>query len=238
MIYEHTDGDYRYLLNDSYVSDFEVDRWVSAFEPEYLKSQNRVSRVAKGRGITYFFSSGTTSFVLKHYYRGGLVRRISQDLYLWQGSDRSRAEQEIRLLDKLHQLDLPVPQPVASRVRRRGRFYQADLITTELVGAQSLSGVLYKQSMETTDWRKIGALIRRFHEHNVFHADLNAHNIMVNERGLFLIDFDNGSIRAGNSWKSSNLRRLERSLSKLKSLNSELNHDQACWDQLVRGYKE
>ncbi len=58
----------------------------------------------------------------------------------------------------------------------------------------------------------------RFHRAGVWHADLNAHNVMIAPDGLYLIDFDRGeSARAcyGSMAAMANLQRLRRSLLKL-----------------------
>ena len=88
-------------------------------------------------------------------------------------------------------------------------------------------------------WQTIGACIRRFHDASVYHADLNARNILIDSQSklVYLIDFDKGCIRhLGESWKASNLARLQRSLLKFKSLNQVFYFDQQNWDALLDGY--
>ena len=65
-------------------------------------------------------------------------------------------------------------------------------------------------------WHAIGSCVRRFHDAGVCHADLNAHNVLLDaDGGVHLVDFDRGSIRAPGAWRTANLARLERSLAKL-----------------------
>src|SRR6185312_24099 len=59
-------------------------------------------------------------------------------------------------------------------------------------------------------------VVGRFHRAGIWHADLNAHNVLVSPAGLHLIDFDRGRQRApAAGWRLANLRRLRRSLLKL-----------------------
>jgi tRNA A-37 threonylcarbamoyl transferase component Bud32 len=65
-------------------------------------------------------------------------------------------------------------------------------------------------------WRAIGSCIRQFHDARVCHADLNAHNILIDHaQRVFLIDFDRGKRRKAGSWRAANLARLKRSLEKI-----------------------
>ncbi|HVF34656.1 MAG TPA: lipopolysaccharide kinase InaA family protein, partial [Candidatus Saccharimonadia bacterium] len=62
-----------------------------------------------------------------------------------------------------------------------------------------------------------GDTIRRFHDAGVWHADLNAHNVLRDEAGAFwLLDFDRGWLAPPRErWRRANLARLERSLRKV-----------------------
>lgn len=60
-----------------------------------------------------------------------------------------------------------------------------------------------------------GAMIRRFHRAGLDHVDLNARNILIDNRGgPWLIDLDRCRLRSPGRWQRSNLARLERSLEK------------------------
>jgi 3-deoxy-D-manno-octulosonic acid kinase len=85
-----------------------------------------------------------------------------------------------------------------------------------LPDTQSLAALLDLGHQEEPVWEAIGRVLRRFHDEGVDHADLNAHNILLNNRGeVFVVDFDRGEIRIKGSWQETNLNRLERSLRKL-----------------------
>jgi len=85
-------------------------------------------------------------------------------------------------------------------------------------------------------------VIRQFHDAGVYHDDLNAHNILLAEDMIYLIDFDKGDIRQGKSWKKKNLARLLRSLHKEQGKASQVQKTFAFsnqnWEQLLKGYED
>ena len=95
----------------------------------------------------------------------------------------------------LYRAGLPVPAPIAARYRRNGLFYTADLITQRLEGSESLAAKLARGPISLTQWIAIGRCIRRFHDAGVHHADLNAHNILLADEQVHLIDFDRCQLR-------------------------------------------
>ena len=214
---------WRYIENPQ----FEFDR--SLFDTSALRRQGLVrGSAAAGRGNTVFFSVNNQPLVLRHYYRGGLVRHLSKQHYIYTGMGRTRALREFDMLVHLHGSSLPAPQPYACRVQRHGVMYQASLITHRLPGS-TLSERLLTQAdasaqgpLSDNIWQAIGSAIARFHQAGVYHADLNAHNVMLDdERGVMLIDFDRSRVRplplqpASAGWCLDNLQRLARSLTKL-----------------------
>ena len=193
-----------------------------------------------GRAHVVYFSLGDKSFVLKHYYRGGAVASILKDRYPGFSIIKSRAFREFRLLKKMNELGLPVPAAVAAHVNKGLLSYRADLITEELKQAETLSDVLSNCVLGNKNWQEIGRCIKRFHQHNIYHADLNARNILLTKSlEIYLIDFDNSYIRLGSSaWKMANLSRLKRSLLKFKNNTDGFNFDEDDWSALLVGYKE
>lgn len=196
-----------------------------------------------GRARVVYFSHQGRALVLKHYYRGGAVASISKDRYFGFSVVKSRAFKEWRLLKKMHQLGLPVPLAVAAHVKKSLITYSADLITEEIKDARTLADVLGEMAIDTGQWSRIGVCIRSFHEHDVYHADLNARNILLagaesESADVYLIDFDNSGFRSGSeSWKMANLSRLKRSLLKFKRNAAGFNFDEADWSALLAGYK-
>jgi tRNA A-37 threonylcarbamoyl transferase component Bud32 len=177
--------------------------------------------------------------VLRHYQRGGLIAKLLHDQYFGISLNQTRAWKEWNLLQVLTQLQLPVPQPVAARVEKHGLFYRADLVTVLLPDAETLAAKLEKQNVTEQLWRQIGVTIAQFHDHDVYHSDLNAKNIMLDTQGqVYLIDFDQCGFRRNGNWKAKNLERLKRSLRKFKNKNASFNFVESDWDQLMQGYKQ
>jgi len=195
--------------------------------------------LAEGRGHAVFFNYRQLDLVLKHYQRGGKIAALMGDKYIGANCIKSRSFSEWRLLKQMCEMELPVPTPVAASCVKHGMFYRADLITRQINNVVTLADHLLQSDCDEATWAAVGACIRLFHDASVYHADLNARNILLNpETGaVYLIDFDKGSIRfLGDSWKASNLARLQRSLLKFKSLNQVFNFDQHDWDVLLDGY--
>ncbi len=167
------------------------------FDEQRLAEQNLLEgTAAAGRGNTFFFKLNDTSLVLRHYRRGGLVQRISADRYVFTGIDNTRAMQEFNFLKHLQALQLPVSAPYACQVIRHGVFYCASLVTYRLSGT-TLAQRLVNGGVSTVVWEAIGDVIARFHGQGIYHADLNAHNILLDQAdNVFLIDFDRARCRA------------------------------------------
>ena len=216
---------------------FEADSALeSLFEPAYWAKRNELLEAAGGRGSAWFVAHAGR-WVLRHYRRGGILSRYNRDHYLWTGENRVRAFAEWRLLADLWCRGLPVPQPVAARYRRSGLTYRCDLITRRIDGAQPLSGVLAAAPMNEARWRAIGAAVARLHAAGADHADLNAHNILVDPGGLVsIIDFDRGRLRKPGAWKWRNLSRLRRSFEKIARALPQDRYPQRAWEWLLAGY--
>jgi 3-deoxy-D-manno-octulosonic acid kinase len=174
--------------------------------------------------------------VLRHYNRGGLIARFVQDHYLWTGLERTRAFREWRLLARLRAFGLPVPRPIAARVARSGLLYRADIATEFLIGTRPLSAILH-EGAGIDLWPEIGAMIRAFHDCGVDHPDLTAHNILLTPAGkVFLVDFDNATVRPQGPWREAGLARLERSLRKV-ALETGVAFDPEGWRRLEEAYR-
>jgi 3-deoxy-D-manno-octulosonic acid kinase len=197
-----------------------------------------------GRAKVTRFILDQRPLVLKHYLRGGAIAALSKDRYLGWNVEHSRSFREWRLLHDLHARGLPVPRPVAAHTQKAIISYRADLITEEIPDALTLADVLGHRTLAAAQWQKIGACIHRFHQHNVYHADLNARNILLagttpGEETVYLIDFDRGRIRrASVSWKLANLARMLRSLQKFQKNTPGFHFTNNDWDHLLQGYNE
>ena len=193
---------------------------------------------AEGRGTTFFVHHQGRDFVLRHYQRGGLVARISTEKYLWLGLRFSRPWREWNLLEKMLKMGLPVPVPAAVKVERKGLTYTADIMMQRIPQARTLMNILMVEELAEGSWIAIGSMIRRFHENNVYHADLNANNILLDEGGrCFLIDFDRCGFRKPKlKWKKENVSRLKRSLNKFLRNEKVFYFSEMNWRSLLQGY--
>jgi len=208
------------------------------FEADHWRSLDAVISLAQGRGAACIFGYQNKAFVLRHYRRGGLMVKLSDDRYQWSGLDKTRAWREWHLLADMFEQGLPVPRPVAARVQRHGLFYSADLVTLCLPDVTPFADLLMQRAITAEQWQSLGATIRRFHQVGIYHADLNARNILVDNAGqMFVIDFDKGEKRMPeSSWQQANLQRLRRSLNKFKNSESKFWFDEQCWQWLLAGY--
>ncbi|MFP3873198.1 MAG: 3-deoxy-D-manno-octulosonic acid kinase [Thiohalophilus sp.] len=208
------------------------------FEPERWAAQQLLLGQAPGRGATVFVQHGNKVLALRHYHRGGMPAKLCRDRYLWLGLERSRPWQEWHLLQTLYQRGLPVPRTVAARVCRTGMTYRADIIT-EVVEASPLADWLEKKPLPPARLMALGQCLRRFHDEGVYHADLNARNILLDREGrITLIDFDRGRLRKpAASWQRANLKRLKRSLAKFRRDQQHFFFNDEDWQALLRGYE-
>jgi 3-deoxy-D-manno-octulosonic acid kinase len=231
----YQEGSLYCLYNGDVVSTFSKD----FFSPAYWQSIHAIAGTALGRGTTYFIHYQNNQWVLKHYYRGGLIGKLNKDSYLLMGIENTRAVKEFRLLQWMVSQKLPVPVPVACQINKGLFTYQADLITTRIENARDLVTILQTEVVVETTWQKIGQTIARFHRLGVYHDDLNCHNILLNAQGeIFIIDFDRGERRTPDkAWQRENLDRLLRSfnkeLNRLKSFTWQDNQ----WQALIKGYQ-
>ena len=170
----------------------------SLFDPEFWRARGALIDVTAGRGSAWFIASGAgeSQWVLRHFRRGGFIARLSQDGYVWTGEEGVRAFAEWRLLEFMRQRGLPVPKPIAAGYGRAGIRYRCDLITERIADAQPFSSALANGALEEPAWRAVGTAVARLHGAGVDHADLNAHNILLDVKGaVSVIDFDRGRLR-------------------------------------------
>lgn len=232
-----------------YDADILADPTVQLFEADYhtnLDSQQSEScsksqclaDTGIGRAKVVYFPFEDKTFVLKHYYRGGLIASILRDQYCGFTVEKSRAFREWFLLKKMKSLGLPVPNAIAAHVKQGLLLYRTDLITQKIENSKTLADVLMQGEIDAAQWRKLAACIKRFHNNDIYHADLNARNILLTDLGEFyLIDFDNSDFRLDSkSWKQANLVRLKRSLLKFKRNDAGFNFFEKNWNDFLQGY--
>jgi 3-deoxy-D-manno-octulosonic acid kinase len=208
------------------------------FTQDYWEARGKITGLSKGRGITTFFEHQENEFVLRHYLRGGIVGRLIKRHYFNTGYQYSRTWQEFQLLKQLSHIGLPVPKPAAAIVSRQGLFYTADIILHKISGASDVHQRLTQGELTQLEWQTIGQTIALFHQSQVFHHDLNIHNIMLDEAGKgWLIDFDKCYIKTDSNWKRDNLKRLRRSLDKEQGREKQYFFNEEGWHNLMEAYR-
>lgn len=209
-------------------------RWL---RPDHWEGKARPV-VTGGRGGAWFVHSPLGELVLRRYHRGGLAARFSNSGYLFLGYRHTRSHAEFRLLQRLHDLGLPVPQPIAALACRSGLTYRASILLRRLPGASPLPE--QEHLGEVKLWEEVGRVLRQFHDAGLDHCDLNCDNILVAGGTVSLIDFDRCRLRVpnrhGTRWQQRNLRRLYRSIGKRCEQLSDRTR-RRLWQHLLDGYR-
>ncbi|ARP90102.1 3-deoxy-D-manno-octulosonic acid kinase [Bordetella genomosp. 9] len=199
------------------------------FDPAYYGARAEPVAVG-GRQSAWFVDGDCGPAVLRHYRRGGMVARISRQRYIWLGEARTRCFREFRLLESLAAQGLPVPAPLAAAYWRVGALtYEAAILVRRLPDVRPLARMLQEPV-----WDAAADAIARMHQAGVWHADLNAYNILLDARGkAWIIDFDRGR-QGGVSGpaKRRNMERLQRSLVKVGGAAG-----QAFFERLNQAYQ-
>lgn len=211
------------------------------FDPAWWQIQQAVTGHSIGRNTVYFVraASAETDWVLRHYYRGGLIGKLNKDWFAPVPVARSRALAEFGLLLWMRQAGLPLPAPVAARYKRSGFGYSADILLERIPQSQDLFHYLQQQALTKTQWQQLGAVVARLHQAGVYHSDLNCHNILLDAAGKFwLIDFDKCARRSGTDWWPEPVARLQRSLQKELGLQAAFYFTTDNWQALSTGYQQ
>ena len=218
------------------------------FNLDWLNQHHALQPTESGRGESWFIDfknpgQENQQWVLRHYLRGGMVAKFNHDLYLAWQPEQSRAWKEWLLLHHMRTLNLPVPRPVAARAHwpagRMLGLHRADILLERIPQCRNLSSLLQQQPLPETVWRAIGQCVESFHSHDIYHADLNANNILIDaHEKIYLIDFDRCRISSNTQLKAGNLLRLKRSLLKLQGLHPIYNFTEQNWQFLLAGYND
>ncbi|HRQ63418.1 MAG TPA: 3-deoxy-D-manno-octulosonic acid kinase [Xanthomonadaceae bacterium] len=222
------------ILCDEEVAD-RID--IAWFDVEHWRRQGGADATPAGRGAAAFVETPAGPMVLRRYLRGGLAARLSRDRYLFTGADRTRGFAEFRMLAKLRRAGLRVPQPLAAMYRRHGLFYAAAILVARIEGVTRLCELLDRADHRL--FAHVGRAIGDLHRQRVWHADLNADNILLDEGGdVWLVDFDRARVRdqpGDGAWALGNLARLRRSMFKFEAPRRMADFEGA-WAELLRGH--
>jgi 3-deoxy-D-manno-octulosonic acid kinase len=207
------------------------------FDDKYWLNQGRLLGASSGRGSAWMVKAENQKMMLRHYYRGGIPAKFNKDKYLWTGINNTRSFNEFHLLEKMISLGLPVPKPIAAQACKTGIFYQANILI-EYISHQSTFAGLLNNDSSISAWQQVGKVIAEFHNHGIFHADLNANNILINNKLVYLIDFDHSNQRSPKkTWQNANMQRLKRSIDKLSDSNY-IDNNNNKWNKLLQSYKK
>lgn len=166
----------------------------------------------EGRGAVYRVAlADGTAAIVRRFRRGGFIRHFLRDRYLFD----NRPLKEWEVSNVINTRSLPIARPLGVIWRKDGPAYSG-LIATEEVLGRSLAD-MRGESLDSATLEAIGRTIARFHDCCVYHADLNAGNILLAESGPVIIDWDRGVARERHapSHARANMKRLARSLAKL-----------------------
>ena len=99
---------------------------------------------------------------------------------------------------------------------------------------RDLVSVLKERALTEDELECIGEVLAKLNKHNVYHHDLNIHNIMLDDSGKFwVIDFDKGEIAPGHF--SEMCDRLHRSFTKEKSIHGkEFNWEDSSFEKILK----
>ena len=188
-----------------------------------------------GRQSAWFVDGGFGAAVLRGYRRGGLAAHVSRQSYLWQGEARTRSFAEMRLLAQLRTAGVRVPAPIAGGYWRTGLTYRAAILIARIPDVHTLTERVLAEPLSDRVLHAVGTAIADMHRAGVWHADLNAFNILLDEQGdAWLIDFDRGRYGAvAPNERRSNLLRLRRSLDKVAA-----SAGIAAWEGIDKAYRK
>lgn len=223
-----------FLVNTEYCPEFEPNM----FDSYYWANKNLIFGSAKGRGITYFVGN-KRKYVLRHYMRGGFIANFSKDSFFYQGKKSARSLQEFMILEKLQEAGMNVPVPIAARTHRSGLWWaKYDILVSYIENSTDLAKVLKTRPLTNEEIGKISAIIINLSKNNVYHSDLNIHNLLLDEQGnVWVIDFDKSKI-VGNGMVGKMLERLERSFNKERRLAASVKEQFFYVDDVFSSIKE
>jgi 3-deoxy-D-manno-octulosonic acid kinase len=214
-------GSYLILLKEGY-KDFLLHQGIDDFE-DYLKRCGQPCPHLTGRSphLSVSLKDGE-KMVVRRYSHGGLLHVFTRGLYLF----GSRAFQELALTEEVRSCGILTVQPIgAIQQAVFPFFYRAFFLSLEIPRAKDLprrlqnigpvpsaENLLKKREMI----KRVGRLVRQFHQAGFFHRDLQLKNILIAGDRPFLIDFDRSYRKKALPLRDriDNLLRLNRSVEK------------------------
>ncbi len=223
--------------------------------PELLSSGPAVANWVDGGRVRHpVLSAGDEFWILKAYRRGGFFARWNPDRY-WR---LRRFMRELETAVRAVHAGVPAPEPIALVLRTAGwgGAFRAWQVVRYLQGVRSLREFLDNPSKNggrppplSPIFRAAGAAVRRMHDAQIDHPDLNIGNILARLSSTpsndavaeaFIVDWDRARLRPAGSWNPHrNLLRLFRSALKLARLSKPGSRpDSIALRAFLHGYFE
>jgi len=163
---------------------------------EEVRRSGRPAGSGRGRAVSVRLGqAGAGRAVIRQCRRGGMFGRLLRDVYF----AGARPFEELRVAEAARTGDVPVPEYLAAIVRQSACFYSGDVIVREVPGAVSLEEWLENKADSTgSAIRQMTAALAdtftRLIAANIYHPDLHAGNVLVDNAGgdirTLIIDFD------------------------------------------------
>jgi len=190
-------------------------------------ARDLAARTLSGRGVAYAIAlpaSGTRAIV-RHNRHGGLLARLTRDLFL----TPTRAPYELAVSLRLTELGVRTPEVLMYGVQRVGpAIRRSDVVTREIISGRDLSHYMLPSASayeREEAWRAALELVVSLNEAGARHHDLNVKNILLapSASGLaaWVLDVDRVDFGAPGSLtvRRGNAARLLRSARKWRELH-------------------
>ncbi|PID78259.1 MAG: hypothetical protein CSA18_02405 [Deltaproteobacteria bacterium] len=141
---------------------------------------------------------GIGMVVFKNYLRGGVISFFNKNYYLG-GKKGIRPVNEIKFMEKISKLGIPVPEPVAA-FYKGNCIYQGGIITKYINNSYNMA----QYSIEKPDKceeifnDKFIQVFEKIIENKIYHPDFHPGNILISrEEDIYVIDFDKAEFYSG-----------------------------------------
>jgi 3-deoxy-D-manno-octulosonic acid kinase len=172
----------------------------------------------RGRGVVNkAILTDLGDVVIKCYRRGGFFGNFVSQYYVASGLKRS--ELEFNILNKVRELGINAPKPIAFAYQGTG-IYKAWLVTKLIADSKNLADLsLIDKDRAVEITSKLSEALILLIKNRIFHVDLHPGNVLVKDSDeLYILDFDKASSFSGSTLVLRNkyLRRWRRAVIKHK----------------------
>ena len=206
---------------------------------------------ARGRAgiVSIPLNDGEPPMMVRRYVHGGLLARVTRDLYL----GPERALDELEVAEAAHSGGVRTTTAIGVLCRKvRGPLWRIAFLSREVADSEDMIHYccrLTDYPAETAALEKRGVIreaarqIRRMHDIGILHGDLHLKNLLLQRQAsetpkVYVIDFDRAKLgsEATLDQRFRNLDRLARSVRKIHVADALLS----AWDRLrfLRAYLE